>query len=232
MRRPQPQRLLAEARADVTRRAPHLDVREVLRVADPRDLLQELSREAAMVVLGSRGRGPMRTLLLRSVGVAVTRHAECPVVVVRPGNRGLVRNGVLVGADGTERSQTTLEFAYRQASLYGLPLTVLHCHGSARAAPGRGCVRRWIAPRLRRSACFSPSPSPAWPRSSRTCRRAPRSPAASLDACLVWMAERMDMVVVGSHLGGPASELARRLGDIVRRGARHVCRGRRSDRPG
>ena len=58
-----------------------------------------------MVVLGSRGRGPMRTLLLRSVGVAVTKHAECPVVVVRPGNRGLVRNGVLVGADGSEHSQ-------------------------------------------------------------------------------------------------------------------------------
>ena len=27
------------------------------------------------------------------------------------------------------------------------------------------------------------------------------------DACLVWMAERMDMVVVGSHHGGPGSEL-------------------------
>ena len=87
------QRLLADARADVARRAPELEVHEILRVADPRDVLLDLSREAAMVVVGSRGRGPMRTLLLGSVGVAVTRHAECPVVVLRPGNPGLVRNG-------------------------------------------------------------------------------------------------------------------------------------------
>ncbi len=199
----EPQRLLAEARADVTRRAPQLEVREVVRVADPRDLLRELSQEAAMVVLGSRGRGPMRTLLLRSVGVAVTKHAECPVVVVRPGNRGLVRNGVLVGADGSERSQSTLEFAYRQASLCGLPLTVVHCHASAAMDRTAAEEERLL---LAESVAGMAEKFP----DVRVRTEVARGLA---DACLVWMAERMDMVVVGSHHGGPGSELL--LGSVT-----------------
>ena len=223
----EPQRLLAEGRADVTRRAPQLEVREVVRVADPRDVLRELSQEAAMVVLGSRGRGPMRTLLLRSVGVAVTRHAECPVVVVRPGNRGLVRNGVLVGADGSERSQSTLEFAYRQASLCGLPLTVLHCHGSRGRPDGRR-VDRTAAEEERLLLAESVAGMAEKFPDVRVRTEVARGLA---DACLVWMAERMDMVVVGSHHGGPGSETALRLRDNVRGGARHVRRGRRPDLP-
>ena len=70
-----------------------------------------------MVVLGSRGRGPMRTPAAPLGRCRRDEARRVPVVVVRPGNRGLVRNGVLVGADGSERSQSTLEFAYRQASL-------------------------------------------------------------------------------------------------------------------
>lgn len=118
--------VLAQARAEVAAKAAGLDVHELLIVADPREALLQLSREAALVVVGSRGRGPLRSLLLGSVGVAVTRHASCPVVVVRPGNQGLVRHGVLVGVDGSEASRVVLEFAFRQASLRGLPLTVLH----------------------------------------------------------------------------------------------------------
>lgn len=77
---------MQEAAAEVARRAPELDVLVELREGDARSMLLELSEDAALVVVGSRGRGPVRSLLLGSVGVAVTRHAACPVVVVRPGN--------------------------------------------------------------------------------------------------------------------------------------------------
>ena len=101
---PDGQATLEEARAQVSRKAPELDVHQLLIVADPREVLLQLSRQAALVVVGSRGRGPVLSLLLGSVGVAVSRHASCPVVVVRPGNPGLVRHGVLVGVDAGESS--------------------------------------------------------------------------------------------------------------------------------
>ncbi|MET0997186.1 MAG: universal stress protein, partial [Marmoricola sp.] len=119
--------VLRRAHAVVTRTAPTLEVHEVFDRTDPRDVLLELSEGAAMVVVGSRGRGPVRRLLLGSVSVAVVRHAKCPVVVLRPGNRGTVRNGIAVGVDASPESRPVLEFAYREASLQQLPLTVIHC---------------------------------------------------------------------------------------------------------
>ena len=119
--------MIDEARAHVAHRAPALEVREVLEFVDPRSLLLEQSKEAAMVVLGSRGRGPVRSMLLGSVAVAVARHASCPVVIHRPMKPGRVRRGILVADDGTVQSRPVLEFAYRQAELTKLPLTVMHC---------------------------------------------------------------------------------------------------------
>ena len=126
--------LLRVARVAVSDRAPDLEVREVLCVIDARAQLLSMSKDAAMVVLGSRGRGPVRSLLLGSVGVALSRHAHCPVVIHRPHNPGKVRGGVLVGIDGSEDSQPVLEFAFAQASSRDLPLTVLHSFIDAQAA--------------------------------------------------------------------------------------------------
>ena len=114
-------------------KAPDLEIHEVLELLDPREMLLEISQVAAMVVIGSRGRGQVRSLLLGSVGVALVRHAHCPVVVHRPGNAGTVRNGIVVGVEASEESRVVLEFAYREASLRDLPLTVLHCYWDVQA---------------------------------------------------------------------------------------------------
>lgn len=49
---------------------------------DPADALAALSRGAALVVVGSRGFGGFRGMLLGSVSGAVVREATCPVMVV------------------------------------------------------------------------------------------------------------------------------------------------------
>ena len=48
------------------------------------DTLIAESNNAAMLVVGSRGRGGFRGLLLGSVSQQIAQHGSCPVVIVRP----------------------------------------------------------------------------------------------------------------------------------------------------
>ena len=99
--------------------------------SDPRKALLDASERASVVVVGSRGHGPVATLLVGSVGAAIAGHSHCPAVVVRPHHPGKVRRGVLVAVDGSAGSQAVLEFAFRQASEKTLPLNVLHAEWEA-----------------------------------------------------------------------------------------------------
>jgi nucleotide-binding universal stress UspA family protein len=59
-------------------------VRPIVRKGDPITELLELSADAAMVIVGSRGRGGFKGSVLGSTGQALIAHADAPVVVVRP----------------------------------------------------------------------------------------------------------------------------------------------------
>jgi nucleotide-binding universal stress UspA family protein len=126
--------LLVEAATRAEWREPELEIRTRRHLADPRNVLIRASEDAGLVVVGSRGRGPLASMLLGSVGMAVVGHAGSPVAVVRAPGPGIERRGVLVGTDATERSAVTVEEAFRQASLRRRPVTVGYCGYDAEVA--------------------------------------------------------------------------------------------------
>lgn len=113
----------------VTRDFPDLDVSSSVHDADPREALAAASGHAWLVVVGSRGLGSMRSLLLGSVSVWASQHIACPTLVVRDDSGADDPAApVVVGADGTPLSTSAVEFAFAQASFLGCPLVVMNCY--------------------------------------------------------------------------------------------------------
>ena len=134
--------VVASASEQAEQEQPNVTVLSEVLDVDPRDALVDLSTHAHLVVLGSRGLGPLRSATLGSVSASVARHAHCPVVVCRPPEGPTsAGNRVVVGADGTSTTMSVLDFAFAEASLLRVPLTVMHCFWDVMAAThGPGSV--------------------------------------------------------------------------------------------
>ena len=71
-----------EALAAVKKLHPSLEAEAVATQGHPADVLLAQGADAALIVVGRRGLGGFRSLLLGSVSQQVVQHATCPVVVV------------------------------------------------------------------------------------------------------------------------------------------------------
>lgn len=78
------ERLVAETVAGLCEKYPDVTVTETYRRGDPVRQLVDASRNAVLVVVGTRGRRLLATTLLGSVSRGVAERAYCPVAVVRP----------------------------------------------------------------------------------------------------------------------------------------------------
>ncbi|MFR0354812.1 universal stress protein [Streptomyces sediminimaris] len=107
----------------VTARHPHLDVETELVPGDPAETLVAAAAGAELLVLGSRGHGPVVGFLLGSVGQQVIADATRPVVLVRAGDQPAAEAAgreIVVGQQGEpEDSAGTLRFAFETAAARG-----------------------------------------------------------------------------------------------------------------
>ncbi|MGV9669673.1 universal stress protein [Gordonia sp. NPDC003504] len=89
--------------------------------------LREISSRANALVVGRRGLGGVRGLLLGSVSTDVAAHAECPVVVVS--DRLPSSGPVVVGVDGSPTSTDAITQAFAQAGYLDTSLIAVHAYG-------------------------------------------------------------------------------------------------------
>jgi nucleotide-binding universal stress UspA family protein len=90
--------------------------------------LVDQSKDAELIVVGSRGRGALSRSLLGSVSSGLIRHAHCPVALigdVDPQSPQLTPAPVLVGVDGSTSDLATA-IAFEEASLRNADLIALH----------------------------------------------------------------------------------------------------------
>ncbi|MCW2818489.1 MAG: universal stress protein [Marmoricola sp.] len=180
--------ILSGAHATVDQAFPGLEVHELFVLDDPREALTESSYDAHVVVVGSRGNGPLRSLLLGSTAVAVVRAARCPVVVHRATTRSPHRSGVAVGADGSQDSVPVLELAFGEADRRGVSLTVVH---STLVEDGVS-LEESLGPTREK-----------YPDVETTTVLGGRMP----EECLLDLGDQVDLLVVGVHHQGRASQL-------------------------
>ncbi len=105
------------------------ELRRELFYSRPASALVDMSKDATMVVVGARGLGAVRRVLLGSVGSALVHHAHCPVAVVHEDaslEAQAEHSPVLLGTDGSAASDLATEIAFEEASLRGAELVVLH----------------------------------------------------------------------------------------------------------
>ncbi|MCC9205552.1 universal stress protein [Arthrobacter sp. zg-Y769] len=129
---------------EAVERIGHYGIEVIPRVetGDAAAVLLELSEDADLMVVGSRGRGGFVGRLLGSVSSALPAHAKCPTVVVPLRTAGrlpdsgvrppanspdpdAVHRAVVVGVDGSEQGRAASLVAAEQAQSMGLPLRIL-----------------------------------------------------------------------------------------------------------
>jgi nucleotide-binding universal stress UspA family protein len=114
---------LDEVVRGVTARHPNLDVVTDVVSGEPVETLVAAAAEAEMLVLGSRGHGPVVGFLLGSVGRQVIAGTARPVVLVRAGDQPSAEAAgreIVVGQQGEPQdSADALRFAFETAAARG-----------------------------------------------------------------------------------------------------------------
>ncbi|MFE4955133.1 universal stress protein [Streptomyces sp. NPDC056653] len=125
--------LLAESVGRVAQVAPTLHTSTLAPLDFPAAALTALSEHASLLVLGSRGLGGFRSLLIGSNSLTTASMAQCPVVVVHSGRadeeeaEAETFTDIVAGVAADESSEAVLDFAFEAAMTRpGARLRIVH----------------------------------------------------------------------------------------------------------
>jgi nucleotide-binding universal stress UspA family protein len=182
---------------------PELTVETRLEGGPAARVLIEAAEDARTVVLGSRGLGGWSGLLVGSVAVQVTTHAQCPVVVIPHEQRPHAHHGptVVVGVDGSKASAKAIDFAFDQAEALHAEVVALHALTSPFLTYDEGAsMLQFDEEKLREESRLLVAESVAGAASEHPdVRWTTELATGSAARALVRRAESADMVVVGSR---------------------------------
>ncbi|GAA4583712.1 universal stress protein [Planotetraspora phitsanulokensis] len=119
------ERALAEAETVANKRQPDVPVSIEIIEGLPAKILRDKAKEAAEIVLGTRGLGGFTGILIGSVSTHVAGQAHGPVVVVRPGWKD-THGEVVVGIDDSAECEAAIAYAVAQAEARGSTLRAVY----------------------------------------------------------------------------------------------------------
>lgn len=125
-RAPSPQDIADAGARRAHARHPGLPVTTDVVPEEPEYALVREGRDAAALIVGTRGRSGLAELLLGSVSLAVAAHADCPVIVLRGSHDNQatppVHGRVVVGVGDDPKESAALRFAVAEARRRGVAL--------------------------------------------------------------------------------------------------------------
>lgn len=93
-----------------------------------------------LVVIGSRGLGPVKRLVVGSVSEGVVDLAPCPVLVFRGGEGAWPPSRLVVGDDGSEEAKRAGELAVSMGELFGARVLLVRVYPSVPVFKARRIV--------------------------------------------------------------------------------------------
>ena len=189
--------------------------------SDTVSTLVDLSKEAAMVVVGYRGYGGVLVRnFLGSVSSGLVYHAHCPVAVIHDGQpqvANVARAPVLLCIDGSPASEAATAIAFDEASRRGVGLVALHAWTDPRASDFED-----LFPNFKSDARLSEVEETLAERLAGWHERYPdvgiirRIETGDAASPLIEASKRSQLIVVGSHgRGGFAGMLLGSVGAAV-----------------
>ncbi|MGK5450171.1 universal stress protein [Streptomyces radiopugnans] len=130
------QRIPREAANDLARRHPGLEITTDQLTGRPPEVLTAVAEQAEVLVVGTRGLGPVAGFLIGSVGLATVARVKCPVVLVRAGTPeeggpegaepSTESRDVVMGLELYRPADELIEFGFEAAARRGAALRVVH----------------------------------------------------------------------------------------------------------